>query len=170
LGGAGALKKKEPGQSAVAASEHTKLCESFSCAGSIPETAIRIRPSRFRSSYRECGGPGLRPGQAAAVCATAVLGTAVFAEEVKEKLLSCARLGRVRDPSPHIRRCDYRPRARTRVMSSGCSLAPIQSSTAEVTISQIRASGRSRFFHTRSISRDSPNSPKSFSGSVTPSL
>ena len=35
----------------------------------------------------------------------------------------------------------YWPRARTNVMSSGCSLAPIQSSTAAVTISLIRARG-----------------------------
>ena len=40
----------------------------------------------------------------------------------------------------------YWPRANTKVMSSGCSLAPIQSSTAAVTISLIRASGRWRLF------------------------
>src|SRR5579864_1779958 len=64
----------------------------------------------------------------------------------------------------------YRARARTRVMSSGCSLSPIQSSTAEVTSSVISVRGSSRFSRTRSIKRCSPNSPKSFSGSVTPSL
>ena len=55
------------------------------------------------------------------------------------------------------------------VMSSGCSLAPIQSATDAVTISLIRPRGSSRCSQTRSISRCSPNPPKSFSGSVTPS-
>jgi hypothetical protein len=64
----------------------------------------------------------------------------------------------------------YLARARTRVTSSGCSLAPIQSSTAAVTISVMRGSGKSRFSRNKSISRCSPNSPKSFSGSVTPSV
>ena len=43
-------------------------------------------------------------------------------------------------------------------------------STARVTIWLIWGRGRSRFSRTRSIRRCSPNSPKSFSGSVTPSL
>jgi hypothetical protein len=64
----------------------------------------------------------------------------------------------------------YLARARTRVTSSGCSLAPIQSSTAAVTISVMRGSAKSRFSRNKSISRCSPNSPKSFSGSVTPSV
>jgi hypothetical protein len=64
----------------------------------------------------------------------------------------------------------YLARARTRVTSSGCSLAPIQSSTAAVTISVMRGSGKSRFSRNKSIRRCSPNSPKSFSGSVTPSV
>jgi hypothetical protein len=64
----------------------------------------------------------------------------------------------------------YRARASTSVTSSGCSLSPIQSSTAVVTIWLIWGSGRWRFSRTRSIRRCSPNSPKSFSGSVTPSL
>jgi len=64
----------------------------------------------------------------------------------------------------------YLARARTRVTSSGCSLAPIQSSTAAVTISVMRGSGKSRFSRNKSINRCSPNSPKSFSGSVTPSV
>jgi hypothetical protein len=61
-------------------------------------------------------------------------------------------------------------RARTRVTSSGCSLAPIQSSTEAVTISLMRGNGNSRFSRNKSINRCSPNSPKSFSGSVTPSV
>ena len=65
---------------------------------------------------------------------------------------------------------DYRARARTSVTSSGCSLSPIQFSTASITIWLISGRGRSRLSRTRSISRSSPNSPKSFSGSVTPSL
>ncbi len=64
----------------------------------------------------------------------------------------------------------YRARARTSVTSSGCSLSPIQFSTAVVTNWLIWGSGRFRLSLTRSISRCSPNSPKSFSGSVTPSL
>ena len=64
----------------------------------------------------------------------------------------------------------YLALASTRVTSSGCLLAPIQSSTAAVTISLMRASGWSRFSRSSSIKRCSPNSPKSFSGSVTPSL
>jgi hypothetical protein len=64
----------------------------------------------------------------------------------------------------------YLARARTRVTSSGCSLVPIQSSTAAVTISVMRGSGKSRFSRNKSIRRCSPNSPKSFSGSVTPSV
>ena len=63
-----------------------------------------------------------------------------------------------------------RARASTTVMSSGCSPPPIQSSTAATTSSAMRGSGRWRFSCTSSISRVSPNSPKSFSGSVTPSL
>lgn len=61
-------------------------------------------------------------------------------------------------------------RARTRVTSSGCSAEPIHSSTAAVTISEIRARGSCRFACRISSSRASPNSPNSFSGSVTPSL
>ena len=36
----------------------------------------------------------------------------------------------------------YRARARTSVTSSGCSLSPIQSATAVVTISVMRSSGK----------------------------
>jgi hypothetical protein len=64
----------------------------------------------------------------------------------------------------------YRARASTSVTSSGCSLSPIQFSTAVVTNWLIWGNGRFRLSLTRSISRCSPNSPKSFSGSVTPSL
>jgi hypothetical protein len=69
-----------------------------------------------------------------------------------------------------LRTTGYRGRASTSVMSSGCSLSPIQSSTADVTAWLICTSGRCRFALTRSINRSSPNSPNSFSGSVTPSL
>ena len=71
---------------------------------------------------------------------------------------------------PRLHLHGYLGRARTRVTSSGCSSAPIQSSTAAVTISLMRGSGNSRFSRNRSIRRCSPNSPKSFSGSVTPSV
>jgi hypothetical protein len=67
-------------------------------------------------------------------------------------------------------RCHYLARASTRVTSSGCSLSPIQSSTAMVTIWLICGSGKCRLLRTSSINRSSPNSPKSFSGSVMPSL
>jgi hypothetical protein len=78
-------------------------------------------------------------------------------------------VARARTPAPTLG-ADYLARAKTSVTSSGCSLAPIQSSTAAVTISLIRGSGKPRFSRNKSISRCSPNSPKSFSGSVTPSL
>ena len=74
-----------------------------------------------------------------------------------------------RECPPHISKV-YRARASTSVTSSGCSLSPIQFSTAVVTNWLIWGNGRLRLSLTRSISRCSPNSPKSFSGSVTPSL
>ena len=64
----------------------------------------------------------------------------------------------------------YRARASTRVTSSGCSPPAIQSVTAPVTSSLMRASDWSRCAWISSIRRSSPNSPNSFSGSVTPSL
>jgi hypothetical protein len=86
-------------------------------------------------------------------------------------LLSCWHGGH--SPSARLRNetsTVYLALARTSVTSSGCSLSPIQSSTAVVTIWLICGSGKSRFSRTRSINLCSPNSPKSFSGSVTPSL
>jgi hypothetical protein len=55
-------------------------------------------------------------------------------------------------------------------VSSGCSTSPIQSSTTAVTSSVMRESGSDQRSRTSSISRSSPNSPMSFSGSVRPSL
>ena len=81
---------------------------------------------------------------------------------------ACPERGR-REARPHISKV-YRARASTSVTSSGCSLSPIQFSTAVVTNWLIWGNGRLRLSLTRSISRCSPNSPKSFSGSVTPSL
>ena len=51
----------------------------------------------------------------------------------------------------------YRGRASTSVMSSGCSAPPIQSSTAAVTCSELRASGRGAFSFTSSTRPCSPN-------------
>jgi hypothetical protein len=81
---------------------------------------------------------------------------------------ACPERGR-RECPPHVSKV-YRARASTSVTSSGCSLSPIQFSTAVVTNWLIWGNGRLRLSLTRSISRCSPNSPKSFSGSVTPSL
>jgi hypothetical protein len=81
---------------------------------------------------------------------------------------ACPERGR-RECPPYISKV-YRARASTSVTSSGCSLSPIQFSTAVVTNWLIWGNGRFRLSLTRSISRCSPNSPKSFSGSVTPSL
>ena len=85
---------------------------------------------------------------------------------------SGARLPRSKwySPEAESRKPAYRARASTSVTSSGCSLSPIQLSTARVTIWLISGRGNSRLSRTRSIRRCSPNSPKSFSGSVTPSL
>jgi len=65
----------------------------------------------------------------------------------------------------------YRPRANTSVMSSGCSLGADPVVDRAVTISlmpwQRQVAG---FSIPDRFRRCSPNSPKSFSGSVTPSL
>jgi hypothetical protein len=64
----------------------------------------------------------------------------------------------------------YRCLASTKVMSSGCSWPPIHVLRDCMTCSEMASRGRWRWRRTTSNSRSSPNSPNSFSGSVTPSL